>query len=349
MKKTERISEIMGAMKSFSKDKYRKSELLSEMLALQQEIVELTLNREHASIADLRIWDVERHLEQLNQDCGNVADGELQAFINGSKTFCNLIKAEISGAKGEAKAFQSLQYIQNKNIVLRNVELSDGDHRTELDAVVIMPGIIVIVEVKNTAKDIFIDEKGDYYRTGEFLRWDCNIAKKMMIKEDLLRKVLESRGIQNTQLKSVVVFTDNHIEVQNKYSYIRTCFVSQLPYIINGFKGDRVMTEEEMEQIKRAIKESENKEAYPFEFDVNQYKRDFATLMATLEEASALKETETLEEEVVNETKVSAWIRGKSFLKSRFVGYAGSAVAAATVTIVSTVAMNAIRKGGVFK
>ena len=109
------------------------------------------------------------------------------------------------------------------------------------------------------------------------------------------------------------------------------------------------MTEEEMEQIKRAIKESENKEAYPFEFDVNQYKRDFATLMATLEEASALKETETLEEEVVNETKVSAWIRGKSFLKSRFVGYAGSAVAAATVTIVSTVAMNAIRKGGVFK
>ena len=78
-------------------------------------------------------------------------------------------------------------------------------------------------------------------------------------------------------------------------------------------------------------------------------KRDFATLMATLEEASSKKEAAALEEEVVNETKVSAWTRVKSFLKSRYVGYAGSAAAAAAVTIVSTVAMNAIRKGGIFR
>ena len=349
MTRTARIEEMMAAMKSFGKDKYQKSELLSEMFALQQEIVELTFNGEHASTADLRIWDVERHLEQMNQDCGNVADEALQAFKNGSKTLCNLIKAEVSGARGEAKAFRTLQYIRNKNIVLRNVELCDGDLRTELDAVVIMPGTIVIVEVKNTAKDIFIDENGDYYRTGEFLRWDCNIAEKMLTKEDLLRKALESKGVQNVQLRSVVVFTDNRIEVQNKYSCIRTCFVSQLAYVINGFKGGRVMTDEEMEQAESAIKEADSKEAYPFEFDVKQYKRDFATLMATLEEASARKEAAALEEEVVNETKVSAWTRVKSFLKSRYAGYAGSAAAAAAVTIVSTVAMNAIRKGGIFR
>ena len=183
MTRTARIEEMMAAMKSFGKDKYQKSELLSEMFALQQEIVELTFNGEHASTADLRIWDVERHLEQMNLDCGNVADEALQAFKNGSKTLCNLIKAEVSGARGEAKAFRTLQYIRNKNIVLRNVELCDGDLRTELDAVVIMPGTIVIVEVKNTAKDIFIDENGDYYRTGEFLRWDCNIAEKMLTKK----------------------------------------------------------------------------------------------------------------------------------------------------------------------
>lgn len=349
MTRTARIEEMMAAMKSFGKDKYQKSELLSEMFALQQEIVELTFNGEHASTADLRIWDVERHLEQMNQDCGNVANEALQAFKNGSKTLCNLIKAEVSGARGEAKAFRTLQYIRNKNIVLRNVELCDGDLRTELDAVVITPGSIVIVEVKNTAKDIFIDENGDYYRTGEFLRWDCNIAEKMLTKEDLLRKALESKGIQNVQLRSVVVFTDNRIEVQNKYSFIRTCFVSQLAYIINGFKGGRVMTDEEMEQAESAIKEAESKEAYPFEFDVKQYKRDFATLMATLEDASAKKEAAAPEAEVVNDTRVSAWTRVKSFLKSRYAGYAVSAAAAAAVTIVSTVAVNAIRKGGIFR
>ena len=205
MTRTERIEEMMEAMKSFGKDKYQKNELLNEMFALQKEIVELTFNGEHASTADLKIWDVERHLEQMNQDCGNVADEALQRFKNGSKTLCNLIKAEISGARGETKAFRTLQYIRNKNIVLKNVELSDGELRTELDAVVIMPGTVVIVEVKNTGKDIFIDENGDYFRTGEFLKWDCNIAEKMMTKEDLLRKALERNGIQNVQIMRSVL------------------------------------------------------------------------------------------------------------------------------------------------
>lgn len=349
MTRTERIEEMMEAMKSFGKDKYQKNELLNEMFALQKEIVELTFNGEHASTADLKIWDVERHLEQMNQDCSNVADEALQRFKNGSKTLCNLIKAEISGARGETKAFRTLQYIRNKNIVLKNVELSDGELRTELDAVVIMPGTVVIVEVKNTGKDIFIDENGDYFRTGEFLKWDCNIAEKMMTKEDLLWKALERNGIQNVQIRSIVVFTDNRIEVQNKYSCIRTCFVSQLSYIIDGFKGGRVMTDDEMGLVESAIRTAENKEAYPFEFDVEQYKRDFATLMAILEEASAMKDAVAHEEEVVDEEKVSAWTRIRSFLKSRYAGYAGSAAAAAAFTIVSTVAMSAIRKGGILR
>ena len=139
MTKTERTKEIMEKMKSFAKDKYQKTELLNELFALQQEIVEITFNGTRVSTAGLKIWDVERHFEQMNRDCGNVADEALLTFKNGSKTLCNLIKAEVSGARGEAKAFRALQYIQNSNIVLRNVEMSDGDQRTELDAIVIMP------------------------------------------------------------------------------------------------------------------------------------------------------------------------------------------------------------------
>lgn len=151
-----------------------------------------------------------------------MADEELQRFKNGSKTFCNLIKAEVSGNRGEAKAFRTLQFILSKNIILKNVELSDGNLRTELDAVVITPSAITIIEVKNTAKNIFIDENGNYFRTGEFLKWDCNIAEKMSAKEELLRKVLAADSMNQIQIRSIVVFTDNRIEVQNKYSRIRT-------------------------------------------------------------------------------------------------------------------------------
>ena len=228
------------------------------------------------------------------------------------------------------------------------MELSDGERRTELDAVVVTPAVITIVEVKNTAKNIFIDENGDYYRTGEYLRWDCNIAEKLTLKEELLKKVLADDGIEEIQIRSIVVFTDNRIEVQNKYSRIRTCFVSQLAYIIDGFKSDTNMSEEEMEHIEGLIKEAECKEAYPFDFDVAQYKMDFATLMAVFEEASAKAEEPVYEQEVVSEKK-SVWTVLKNVFTSRYAGYAGSAAAAATVTFISTVAVNAIRKGGVMR
>ena len=346
--KNNRVNEMMETMKAFSKDKYQKSELLTEMFELQREIVALTFNDEHAATANLKIWDVERHFEQLNQDCGNVADEELKRFKEGSKKLCNLIKAEVSGNRGEGKAFRTLQYIHSKNIVLRNVELSDGERRTELDAVVLTPGIATIVEVKNTAKNIFIDEHGDYYRTGEYLKLDCNIAEKMTLKEELLKKVFINNGVEDVQIRSIVVFTDNRIEVQNRYPRIRTCFVSQLAYIIDGFKSGANMSTEQMEHIEEIIKEAECKEAYPFDFDVERYKMDFAILMAVLEEASARLGEAKYEQEMLSEKK-NLWGVIKETIASGYANYARSAAAAAAVTFISTIAFSAIRKGGVMR
>ena len=95
--KTQRIEELMTAMKSFGKESYHKSELLNEMFALQQEIVELTFSGEHAATAELKIWDVERHLEQLNADCGNIADEELAEFlVNFKNTYGDEYEGEMS-------------------------------------------------------------------------------------------------------------------------------------------------------------------------------------------------------------------------------------------------------------
>ena len=71
--KTQRIEELMAGMKSLVR-MVTTSELLGEMFALQQEIVELTFSGEHAATAELKIWDVEKHLEQLNEECGHVID-----------------------------------------------------------------------------------------------------------------------------------------------------------------------------------------------------------------------------------------------------------------------------------
>ncbi|MDO4650293.1 MAG: nuclease-related domain-containing protein, partial [Eubacteriales bacterium] len=295
--KVQRIEELMGSMKSFEREGYHKDELLGEMFALQSEIVGLTFN-EAPNTSELKIWDVEHYLEELNAEYGHIADEKLASFKEGSKTLCNLIKAEISGNRGEYKAFKTLEYLKSQNKVLKNVELKDGELRTELDAVVVTPRCVTIVEVKNTGKNVFIDEDGNYYRTGEFLRWDSNIAEKMSVKEKLLRTVLEAAGYGAVPVRSIVVFTNNRIEVQNKYRQIRTSFVSQLTYIIDGYRLEETLNIDDMDKLQEAIHRAECRELYPFELDVEQYKMDFAELITTLEAAKEQKCIERIAEEI---------------------------------------------------
>lgn len=348
-----RVQNIMERFNSFNKTKYHKSEVLAEMLSLQQELVELTFNGDHAENADLRIWDVEKHLQELNAELGNVADEELRRFMDDCKVLCNLIKAEISGNKGEQKAFRLLEYIRGQKTILKNVELSDGDLRTEIDAVVITPGALIIVEVKNTSKDIFIDEKGGYYRTGEFLKWDCNIADKMDTKEALLRKALHDEdGLLNIQ--RVVVFTNNRIEVHNRYKHIRICFLSQLAYVIGGYVKEPWYSQEDMDRFSLLIEEASYKEDYPLNFDPEQLKLDFATVMATLEEEKnrsvAAEEKVALEndKEICEEKVVQFSDILKALYKSKYIRYAGRVAAVVAVSMItSSVSLSGIHRGGI--
>ena len=308
---TDRVNELVQEMTSFSKEKYHKSEMLEELFKLQAEMVRLTFNDQHASLGDLKIYDVERHLQALNEEMGHVADAELEKYMNECKLVCNMIRAEISGNKGEYKAFKNLEYLRRKHIILKNVELSEGKLRTELDAIVITSAGITIVEVKNTAKDIHIDAKGNYYSTGEFLRLDCNIAEKMSVKEKLLAGAISLVGGDEVKIQSVVVFTNPHIEVHNECGQVKTCFVSTLNRMIDDFRSGQYLSDDKMLQISAAIESAASKECYPPDFDVIQFKTDFATVMAILEEASTKKEgradvdaEEKMLEDVVTECRL---------------------------------------------
>lgn len=244
---------------------------------------------------------MEKHLEQLNEQYGHIVDNELVAFENKCKFICNLIKSEFSGRNGEEKAFRSLDVIYGKKHIIKNCEMEEADERTELDAVVVTPKGIFIVEVKNTGKDILIDEKGDYYRTGAYLNWDSNIGEKMNVRQKLLRRALEKANFdKEIKIQNIVVFTtNNRIEVINRYEYIKTCFFSSLPHVINNFKGYSIYSDEDMEAIVAAIENARCEGAYSVEMDMAQFKVDFAKLVATLEDA-AVKVDEKIPKKVVD-------------------------------------------------
>lgn len=340
-----RAQEIVNSFTSFRKDAYYKGEELPEVLKLQDEIVKITFSEEHADLANLRIWDVERHLEAMNKECGGIADEELMAFEDECKDFCNLIKGMISGNKGEARMSRSLEKVRINKRVLKNVELSTDGYRTEIDAVTITEGGVFIVEVKNTAKNVFIDESGEYYRTGEYLRWDSSIGSKMKLRQDYIQDILERAGYSQIPVKGIVVFTDNRIEVRNCCEELTTCFVNQLPYLIEQSLEPGLLTDKDLDYISNCIEKERCKEAYPIRFDAEQFKQDFAKVLVTLEMASAdNNELNTAEEQPEPRVKVRAKDRFRaaisSVLSSPYMRRAGSAAASLMIAAAVTTIRN---------
>lgn len=279
---TERINEMVCGMDSFSKEKYSKGEILDEMIQLEHEMIKHTFGNESENY---KLRDVGEYYKKKNQEMRYVASEELTKFINGSRKLHCLLKAEISGRKGEEKAFAVLDTLNGSNVVLKNVELREGELKTEIDALVITPKCVTIIEVKNTSKDVYINETGNYYRTGEFLKWDSNLGEKMSLRERMLKNVLSRIGYDWIEIKSVVVFTDNRIEVHNKYKSLKTCFIGQLIHIIRKNGYNNCLSDKDINVIGLAIKDAEQHEEYPFGFNVEQYKRDYATLVVKLSEA----------------------------------------------------------------
>lgn len=284
---TNRINEIAASFKSFTKDTYHKTEILPELFALQTELVDKTF-AESTETTRLKIWDVERRLDEMNVECHGIVTEQLEAFKKDCKYICNLIKAEISGNRGEMKAFESLSHIRSENIILKNIELSNDLMRSELDAVVFTRNGAFIVEVKNTSRNIFIDEEGNYYRTGEFLRWDSNIGEKIQVKRSLLREVLNAKGLVDIPIYEIVVFTNNRVEVHNECRTLKTCFLSQLPYLIDKCRNT-VISFDEMNLAVQAVSEANIEKSYPFEFNADEFKMNFATILVALKNAKGIK------------------------------------------------------------
>lgn len=278
-----RTEEIERSITAFTRDSYHKSELLPEMLKLQSEVVNLTFNEQHADNANLRLYDVSKHFEQLNKNCENACEKELTAFEKSSKNVCNLIKAEISGQKGEAYTFKALEDLICNNLVLKNIELENGGNRSELDAIVITEKGIFIIEVKNTHKNVLINKSGKYYHSGTWTSFDCHLKEKMNIKESLLRNTLENAGLTNVPIFKLVAFTCGTIEVQNYCEELTTTFASNLIYFIEFCDSPKIFKEEEMANIYEIINNAKCSEYYAVSEEIIEFKKNYAELIVKLE------------------------------------------------------------------
>ena len=256
---------------------------------------------------------MQNHLAKLNDERGHVADDLLQNFTESCRIVNESIRGEISGSKGEYKALRSIETVRAKHTVLRNIELSAGDHRTELDIIVFTEKAIFVVEAKNPTRDIVIVDRGNYCRINNgHTSFDKNIGEKMNDKTYLLRGVLQDAGVENPNIISLVVFTNNNISVTNNFPFIQHCFLSSLPHLIDNYQGADLYAEEAIDHMVSSVESAKSADSYELPLDVNQFKQDFADLMVKLENTPEEEPEEIVEPvkaEVVAVNAVPIWLK----------------------------------------
>lgn len=283
MKKEERINQIVESMDAFSNEEYLKKDLLNEYYKLERQVVETTFNKEHVEEGNLTLKNVYQHFQSLCNQHGNKLTEEFRAFSDLNYAVVNGIRKITSGDWGEAKAYKSLETLKCKNKVVRNLELSKDDHKAEIDLIVITQKAVFVIEVKNTKRDIRIDENGNYVKVGKSEFIDCVIGEKMNEREFLVRNYLEENGIKNPNIVSLLVFTNSSIKVENNYPYIIHCFLGSMPHIIQNYDGQTIYNLKEVEKMYDCLNKKEAVATFKPDCDIQAYKRAFANLLVSVE------------------------------------------------------------------
>lgn len=287
MKANENHAQMMASsFEACSKSAYHKSEILPELLNLQAEMVKAAFpemsNEERAS---LRLWDIVDRLEAASASKRGKGAAEIAEFKQSCKTIGNMIAAEISGKRGEEATFNRLEKAGFDGIVVRNIEATRDDYRTEIDGVVLTSKGAVVVEVKNTRKDVFIDEEGNAYRTGKFTRLDCNLLGKMQARQEFVAETLAAAGYPDVEVSGIVVYTNDRIEIQNHCKSINVSFLSRLPHLVKSLPHGEAYSMEELEQMAAALEEASSHELYPMDFDMYIFKQQFAVAITSLDKS----------------------------------------------------------------
>lgn len=268
---------LLSSLKGLSKDVYSREELLPEMDQLEKEMAQIVFEDGLDIPAEyVHMSYIMKHLHEMNNVAGNVADQELKRLSRLASIFSNHVRAQQSGITGEDRVEQYLDYMKSNHVVLRNLQLSDGVHNTEIDFLVLKQGVATIVEVKNSKRDIYIDEVGDMYKIGRYENYDSYLGAKMDFRAEVIKKLLKDAGFENMKIEKVVVFTNNRIQIKKDYQGFRVCFLSRLPHLIDDFYGTGVIQfTKHLQQIADFIQSKDLNEYYPFDMDVQEFKEAF--------------------------------------------------------------------------
>ncbi len=280
--KIEQIKQSLNGLGPRLGEAYSNQEIIDGSIELQGAIARDFASRMQMEIS--RDRDVLQAIEAVAEGHQLQATEEFIRLKNNITELGYTIGSFIKGMNGEKIAKRALKLLSfDKNVkVLYNISLEDEDAQAEYDAIVVAPYGIFVIEVKNWAASMRINERGVMQREdGSDITYD--LPGRMSIKEGLLREYLGDLFM--TEYQGIVLFSNERAKVQDDYKKIPLSFGGSIVYDIRDYGKDRLkMSREQVDRIVEIIVANNKEQKTISKVDSEAIIEDYATLMVMLDE-----------------------------------------------------------------
>lgn len=295
-----RLSGI-GTMASAS---YTNQEIVDHLKDLQYAIAhEVCGDDEDSRVrADAIVRVVEERVNALG-----LQDSECYAvFKQDMQDIGREIALTISGMKGEAKGFRALKALEYDcgTYVLHNVCLDDGEGRTEIDALVVSPYGVFVIEMKNCRKTMTITEDG-YFQKLDNPDYQYPLGERMCCKEALVREAI-GEGC-DVPVRSMLLLV-NDSDVIDEFGKVQMANRNTVVYKIRSYaKESEHLDQEKVNELVARIEASHEEAKYPCSLDCERIVDNLAALADEIEAAEQAKAKAAAQAAKRGNTKRSPW------------------------------------------
>lgn len=317
MNKEARAQEIIERFGGAGEGYYRHEEVLAEYNRVVETMADVVFGDRQEELCRHTVQDVAKRLKERAGECGMTGCESFHRIKKDLMELDNRIQAEQAGRWGENLAFQKLEAMSGPYKLIRNVELDGEKGRTEIDGIVLTRKAIFILEIKNTKRDVYIDEKGCYTTLGTHETDEGNIRWKMHYRYVCLKECLKKMSVPYLKIVQLVVFTNETSKLTNRCDKVNAVYLSQLQKTMESYMGRELYSDLDVSNMARYIEQARGTTAYPIAFAITNLKMDFAQFIAELEEAEEITRKDIAMEKLLELVATSTFGVGILNLLSR--------------------------------
>lgn len=239
----------------------------------------------------LKTGDLIDHIRAKSDDLGVSDNPVVEEAVSSLREFRSYHRGLISGYSGERKAYYALKRLRIPHEILFNVVLEHEGEFVEIDAIVLTPQKVFIIEAKSFSTSVSIDPQGFFRREDGSQYGNYNVGVRMSAKEDVLRRFLEKSFASSLPPDAIVgLILDAHDEgrpmISSEFDYVKLCHLGDVSFYVDGFGSKpEVFDCTEIGRMAQALARETN-EGVEASVDFERVSKSLAEFISLVEECS---------------------------------------------------------------